>query len=230
MTAMVEVEAVINSRPLTYVSMEDIEEPLTPSHLLTGRRILSLPYHLCHRSEEDVEVGPEFLTKRARYLNRTLDRFWTRWRKEYLLELREAHRYHRGSTNPTQVSVGDVVVVHSADQPRAFWKLGQIKEVLPGRDGEIRGAVVRVASKGRQASTLHRPVSLLYPIEMSLRSQDSFIAYGEGTTIPSTSIDPQSSPQDDQRQDVEVPGTLRRSKRAAAFKARDQLLALALDD
>ena len=36
-TVVVEVEAVLNSRPLTYVSTEDDEEPLTPSHLLTGR-------------------------------------------------------------------------------------------------------------------------------------------------------------------------------------------------
>ena len=34
LTIMVEVEAVLNSRPLTYVSMDDVEEPLTPSHLL----------------------------------------------------------------------------------------------------------------------------------------------------------------------------------------------------
>ncbi len=41
LTAIVEVEAVLNSCPLSYVSMDDIEEPLTPSHLLIGRRIES---------------------------------------------------------------------------------------------------------------------------------------------------------------------------------------------
>ena len=40
---MTEVEAVLNSRPLSYVSSEDFEEPLTPSHLLVGYRMLSLP-------------------------------------------------------------------------------------------------------------------------------------------------------------------------------------------
>lgn len=42
-TLITEVEAVLNSRPLTYVFSEDQEEPLTPSHLLVGYRILSLP-------------------------------------------------------------------------------------------------------------------------------------------------------------------------------------------
>ena len=46
LTAIVEIKAVINSRPLSYISGEDVEEPLTPSHLLVGRRILSLPDHI----------------------------------------------------------------------------------------------------------------------------------------------------------------------------------------
>ena len=40
LTAKVEVECVKNSKPLTYISSDDTEEPLMPSHLLIGRRIL----------------------------------------------------------------------------------------------------------------------------------------------------------------------------------------------
>ena len=43
LTVVVEVEMIVNSRPLSYVSSEDLKEPLTPSHLLCGRQILSLP-------------------------------------------------------------------------------------------------------------------------------------------------------------------------------------------
>ena len=42
-TALTEIEMIVNSRPLSYVSSEDVEEPLTPFHLIAGRRILSLP-------------------------------------------------------------------------------------------------------------------------------------------------------------------------------------------
>ena len=42
MTVLTEVEAVLNSRPLTYVYAEDVEEPLTPSHLLIGEILLTL--------------------------------------------------------------------------------------------------------------------------------------------------------------------------------------------
>ena len=42
-TLLVEVEGTLNSRPLTYLSSDDVEEPLTPFHLIYGRGIISLP-------------------------------------------------------------------------------------------------------------------------------------------------------------------------------------------
>ena len=42
-TLTTEVEATLNSRPLSYISSDDLEEPLTPSHQITGHRVLSLP-------------------------------------------------------------------------------------------------------------------------------------------------------------------------------------------
>ena len=36
-TAITEVEEVLNSRPLSFVSPEDLEEPLTPAHFLLGQ-------------------------------------------------------------------------------------------------------------------------------------------------------------------------------------------------
>ena len=39
LTVLSEIEKTINNRPLTYVYDELTEEPLTPNHLLYGRRI-----------------------------------------------------------------------------------------------------------------------------------------------------------------------------------------------
>ena len=47
-TVIVEIEGVINSRPISYISAADREEPLTPSHLIVGCRLLSLPDHLSY--------------------------------------------------------------------------------------------------------------------------------------------------------------------------------------
>ena len=159
LTVITEVEMVLNSTPLSYVSTNDIEEPLTPSHLMIGRRLMSLPDYLdsCHGYEE-FEATHNVLTTRATYLNTTMDRFWVRWRKEYLVELRESHRYHKGSSSALQMSVGDVIIIHNENQPWGFWKLGRIEETLTGPDGEIRGAVLRVSGRGGKTTLLHCPV------------------------------------------------------------------------
>ena len=39
-TVLDEMEAVLNSRPITYVYENDTETPLTPSHLFCGRRLI----------------------------------------------------------------------------------------------------------------------------------------------------------------------------------------------
>lgn len=91
LTLIIEVEAVLNSRPLAYLSSEDVEEPLTPSHLLVGYRILTLPDPTI---PDDPDYSPEGMTRRMSHLSRVLKHFWNRWKKEYLLELREFHRMH----------------------------------------------------------------------------------------------------------------------------------------
>lgn len=53
LTAVTEVEMILNLRPLSYVSTEDIEEPLTPSHLIIGHRVLSLPSATILNSEDN---------------------------------------------------------------------------------------------------------------------------------------------------------------------------------
>ena len=41
-TAVTKVEEIFNSRTLSYVQSDDIEEVLTPSHLLTRRKLVTL--------------------------------------------------------------------------------------------------------------------------------------------------------------------------------------------
>ena len=38
-----EIESTLNSRPLTYVSSDELDEPITHSHLVVGRRVNSIP-------------------------------------------------------------------------------------------------------------------------------------------------------------------------------------------
>ena len=125
----------------------------------------SLPAYLyCEPDKEKFEPGT--LIRRLVHVNKTLDQFWKHWRREYLLELRQSHCYHCGNANPSQVSVGEVVIVHPADQWWGYWRLGRVQKVLVGRDEKVRGAVFRVAGKGHRAKLLQCPLQLFYPSEI----------------------------------------------------------------
>ena len=85
LTVIVEVEAVLNSWPLSYLDPDDLEETLTPSHLIVGRRLMDFPDH-SYPEPEGFEAEADSLTRQHRHINRIIQHFWSRWRREYLLE------------------------------------------------------------------------------------------------------------------------------------------------
>lgn len=171
-TALAEIEAVLNSRPLSYVSSEDIDEPITPSHLIVGRRLLSLPDHLDHMyvlDDDEYTLDSNHVTRLMKHLNNVLNHFWKRWRTEYLSNLREVHAHsakRSKTTKDSHISVGDIVVIKDEQLPHGQWKLGVVQSLLTGQDGQTRAATVKLPSQGRQHSVLRRPVQSLYPLEI----------------------------------------------------------------
>ena len=93
-----------------------------------------------------------------------LKRFWTCWRREYLVNLREAHQVRerkRRNESPHSPQKGDIVLIR--DQlPRSRWKLGKIMNLIEGRDGIVRGATVK-----SENSTINRAITHLYPLEIN---------------------------------------------------------------
>ena len=151
---LLDVEVVLNNRPLSYVE-EDVQLPLlTPNMLQFGRPNL-LPDPEAHHQE-----NPD-LRKRARYLARCKDVIWRRWSAEYLRGLRERHNVKH---NKRQLSLtsGDVVIIKGDEKNRGQWKLGIVDELFPGSDGVIRAVKLRAGK-----SYLERPIQHLYPLELS---------------------------------------------------------------
>ena len=158
-TIMCKIESIINSRPLTYVSEDDMCELLTPFHLLFGRNINTLS------TSEISEVEP---TKRVRYLSCLLHTFWKRFVSDYLQELRQIHVYRKSNIESQQkLLAGDVVLIKD-DQPlpRYRWKIGKVENLIVGKDGVTRGANLRVLSATGKASSCYRPVQKLIPFEI----------------------------------------------------------------
>ena len=133
-TLLVEIEAVLNSRPL-YAISSDPNDPLaiTPGHILIGRPLTLLP-------EENLISVPENRLAVYKFISRARQDFWRRWRLEYLHELQKRQKW-TGSTG--EVKQGSVVVLLDRQQPCGRWPLAVVTEVLPGSDGVVRVVTVR---------------------------------------------------------------------------------------
>ena len=80
-TILIEVEATLNNRPITYVcdDEEGISYPLTPAALIYGRNIATTP----NSRQFEVISTNQSLTRRQKYHKRILNEFTDQWRKEF---------------------------------------------------------------------------------------------------------------------------------------------------
>ena len=148
-TLMTEAEAVVNSRPLSCISMNDasVVEPITPSQLLTLKStvVLPPPGKFCRP-----DVYGRQRWRRVQYL---ANQFWTRWRREFLPSLQERRKWHHPEPN---IERDDVVVVVEDDAPRNRWPLGRVVDAYTGADGLVRSVRVRIGD-----SEYDRPIHKL---------------------------------------------------------------------
>lgn len=166
LTVIKEVEAVVNTRPLTNVGA-DMEQILRPADFLSLGRCVEL-----HSPEEfrlegtSTKVDLLKSWKRGRII---LNEFKDMFQGQYLLSLRERYRHHLKqprSTSDRQPCVGDVVQIKGESKNRNTWRVGKISSLIRGSDGLCRVAKVRV---GDQEFT--RSVGHLYPLEADSEAQ-----------------------------------------------------------
>ena len=154
-TTLIEVEACINSRPLTYVDENpDLSNPLTQSHFLIGRIAGFQP----HDSDEYVNSCHKDLNEREIVRKRQLNRFWKMWSDDYLKNLPPTVKGFKSNCN---LKKGCIVLMREDNVPRMCWPLGLITELFPGRDGIVRCVNVQTA-KG----VFCRPVQKLHDLEI----------------------------------------------------------------
>ncbi|XP_071153450.1 uncharacterized protein [Mytilus edulis] len=161
-TVVTEIETISNDRPLTYPS-SDIKdcEALTPSHLLYGRRISTLPYPQSEIENilDPTYMGHKDLNKSVYRQTQLIQHFWKRWKSEYLTSLREFHRTI--GKNEQLINTGHIVQIHN-ECPRINWKIGIVTELARGNDGLVRSARIRTST-----GETTRPIAKLYPLEVT---------------------------------------------------------------
>ena len=205
---------VLNCRPLTYTTTDNLDEHLTPSHMLVGQQLMNYAGALAVNHEVNSDEKDCQLSAQLKHLNHSLDAFWKRWRREYLLELRKAHRHHHNNGKP-QIAEGDVVVVFTEDQPHSCCSLERTDQLITGADKQMRAATVRMSRKGR-VSVLDRPIQHLHPPKVVSPSNSTF---EEGNEDNGLDEEPVSKTQTT---------CYPRPRRSAAVRARDQILAQAI--
>ena len=147
-TVLVEVEGMLNSKPLGYISSDvsDID-PVTPNILLMSRHYPSLP-QVVYPTEE--MLG----RRRWRHSQVLADHFWTRYIKKHFPNLQPPLKWQ---AEHGDLKAQDVVLIVDPQLPRAQWLLGRVSNTFPWPDGRVRTARFRVQTKDYV-----RPVSRLF--------------------------------------------------------------------
>ena len=142
-SALVGVEALLNDRPLTHVSVDHRDlEALTPNHFLLGPTNPNRP--------PDVILSTETLSSKSwRLAQLIVTQFWHRWLREYIPDLIERRIWLKPRRN---LSPGDIVLVVDPATRRGDWPIGRVLQVYPGPDGVVRSASVKTAH-----GITHRP-------------------------------------------------------------------------
>ena len=150
-TILTQVEACLNSRPLTPLSCDsDSVEALTPGHFLIGKPIESLP-------DTSLSYHALPLLRRWHLCQSIVRHFWQRWSLEYVASLRRLTKWQHPTRN---FQVGDVVVLQEDNLVPTKWPLARVVKVHAGNDELVRVVTVKTSN-----GTYKRPttkIALLY--------------------------------------------------------------------
>lgn len=163
-TLIKEIEAILNSRPLTYISNQTDDTILTPSNFLgSGAEKLCFPTIY----NDDDEYKPTTTSKDNLIIlwrkgQNLLNNYWKAWKSDYLLNLRERNdtKHFRNSCNELP-KVGNIVIIKDANTPRAHWKLGKIVKLNISNDNLIRSIKLKLGNK----RFVDRSIQQLIPLE-----------------------------------------------------------------
>jgi hypothetical protein len=159
-TLLCQVEAMLNSRPITAMSSDPNDlTALTPGHFLIGRPLQSLP-------QVDITHIPENRLSRWQDVQQRSQHLWKRFESEYLTLL---HSRPKKLLEPlTDLAPGLLVLIRESDSPIGpqHWRLGRLVKIHPGTDDLTRICDVKtgVTPQNPHGNILRRPIVKLSPL------------------------------------------------------------------
>lgn len=150
---IIQIEGILNSRPLYSLSADPNDlNPITPSHFLIGRPIISLP-------DNDLTAIPTGRLSKLQEIQQMYQQFWIRFKKEYITQLH--HRY-KWKDPATPIQPGMLVLIKNTQHPPCKWPMGRILHLHPSKDGISRVATIKMPS----GASIIRSVRHLCPIPL----------------------------------------------------------------
>ena len=101
-----------------------------------------------------------------------------------VVNLRETQRTSKLNINSKKINVNDFVLVYDEIVPRHFWRIAIVTGVLPSRDSEIRGAIVRMTKIN---TIVKRPVNKLFTVKNTYPDTNQTDKAGKGTKVKARS-------------------------------------------
>ncbi|XP_029680155.1 uncharacterized protein LOC115245812 [Formica exsecta] len=152
-TLLVQIEAVLNSRPLCPLS-DDPEDlaTLTPGHFIIGAAPTTIP-------EPSLTSVPLTRLSRWQLIQQQLQHFWSRWSAECLQRQLAISKWHHPST---QIKVGSLVLLTDERFPPSKWPLARVTQLHLGSDGLCRVVTLKTAT-----TELKRPITKLAVLPMT---------------------------------------------------------------
>ncbi|XP_044570129.1 uncharacterized protein LOC123257009 [Drosophila ananassae] len=149
--ALVEAQFIINSRPLTFVSLNTEDDAaLTPNHLLLGSANGYKPL-----PKEGMNLQPRWIETQ-----RFGDRFWQRWIKEYAPVLTRRTKWFE---KVPPITIGSIVVIVDELLPRNLWLKGRVIDTMMAKDGQVRRVTIKT-----QHRVLERPATKIAVLDGGL--------------------------------------------------------------
>ncbi|XP_047984500.1 uncharacterized protein LOC125225346 isoform X1 [Leguminivora glycinivorella] len=162
-TTVKEIEAVLNTRPLTYVDSEP-DHVLKPSDFLTMGKCIVMETSSMDPITSHGTVTKDNLIKGWKKALIILREFKEMFENRYLLNLRERYSHHPKEprvTSKLTPKIGQIVQIKGDTKNRINWKVGKIVSLKEGADGLCRVATVQVGD-----TIYTRSIAHLYPLEI----------------------------------------------------------------
>lgn len=171
-TVLTEIEGVLNSKPLGYVSSDVADvDPVTPNYLLMGRLDPALPQSVYRQDE----MKGRRMWRHSQVL---ADQFWSHFLLYYLPSLQARQKWVKDKDNLREDTV---VMIVDQSLPRAVWPVGRVSRVIAGSDGKVRAADVLV-----RGQTYTRPVAKLIELPAFPDSNKDYQFFDRTSEPPSS--------------------------------------------